>query len=419
MAHEHTVLRKKLNRISFVGLKGIKVGDALAINTWHFQEWTKETISDFEFRMIPEYDYRTEGEHPDKAFIFSYSHVKRMDQLQKFCTVEAIFDHKAVITAQKGKLTRNRYVTLIPFWYAQMNRLDYSPVIKRGICYKLCEALGHAKTIMDLIERTPEIKKLIFFFDVLSIDNILVQMCNQRKYITYTLQHGIINGAYDYVEYKCSHAKYFLAWGEYTKWVAMKYGMQESKIRVVGSMIQLNEKEENSADREKHNCFLVCTNGVDEKSAWNRNKEIIILANQIAEKYNMKYCLKVHPYDNVNRYRRITKAEYCKRIAAPSESVEDLLKLVDFTLCGNSTTFCDSLYHRVPAFRYIKANDAKIDVCKGIKFGRVESFKQLEKGMTAIQKERSKYMVRLMKIRNSVFQEGDIPKEYVEAIGGK
>lgn len=416
MAHENTVLIKQLNRIPFIGLKGIKVGDALSIDTWHFQEWTKEKISTFEFMTIPEYNYRVEGESVDKAFIFSYAHIKRADQLNKFHAVESIFDNKAVIVAQKGKLLRNRYLALIPFWYSQMRGLDYSPIIKRGICYKICEALGHADMIMRLIKRTPEVRKLIFFFDVLSIDNILVQMCNQRNYTTYTMQHGIISGIHDYVEYRCTHADYLLAWGEYTKWVALKYGIQESKIKVVGSMSRLNEGKDFVTHGNKYNCFLVCTNGVADQSSWNRNKEIIIMANQIAEKYHIKYYLKVHPYDNVNRYRHITKKQFCERIVGQSEKIEDMLKIVDFTLCGNSTTFCDSIYHMVPAFRYIPAKDKKIDVCKGIRFGRIESCEELEKYLDRLNTRFTEYEKKMYDVKKFIFDTGDVVQKYKHVI---
>lgn len=417
MGRENAVLRKQLNNIQFLGLKGIKVGDSLAIDTWHFRDWTRETISNFEFVEIPEYKYRIEGKKVDKVFIFSYAHIKREDQFQKFSTVEELFDNKAVLVAQKGKTIRNPYLTLIPFWYMQMEKLNYSSIIKRGICYKLCEALGHAKVMLQMMKRMQEVNKVIFFFDVLSIDNILTQLCNQQGYVTYTLQHGIINGSFDYAEYKCSHAKYFLAWGEYTKRVAMRYGMAASKVKVVGSINELSKKvEDEKMQPEKNNCFLVCTNGVINRNAWSRNREIIILANQFAERHNMKYYLKTHPYDNANRYRRIVDFKYCEKIISKTEIIFDMLNKVEFTLCGNSTAFCDSVYWGVPAFRYITLQDRKLDVCKGIKFGKIESLSDLEYAILKVKEASREYNKDFFKLKNLLFEEENVLERYIKAI---
>lgn len=418
MAHENMLLRKQLNNIQFVGLKGIKVGDALAIDTWHFREWTKETISNFEFVRISQYDCRVEGEKVDKAFVFSFPYIRRKDQVQKFCAVHNLFNKKMIITAQEKRMARNPFLHLVSIWYIQMGKLSYSSTIKHGICYLLCKALGQAQLLMDQMAKVASIKKIIFFSDVMTVDSILVQMCNQRGYSTYVLQHGIINGAYDYVEYKCSHAKYFLAWGGYTKWVAQKYGMRKEKVQVVGGMDYLCEASDYVVDIKDYKFFLVCTNGVDEKSSWDRNKEIIIFANRVAEKNHMKYYLKVHPCDNPDRYRYMIDNRYCDRIIDKSEKIDNMLKIVNFTLCGNSTTFCDSLYYKVPAFRYIADRDRSIDVCKGIEFGRVKNYEELETELGKLKENRKFYQKKAEKVRKGLFNMDNVSEKYVQAIEG-
>lgn len=418
MARDNWELRKQLNSISFVGLKGIRVGDALTVDTWHFREWTKEIVNNIDFARICEYDCRLDGESVDKIFICSAPHTKREDQLEKFHAVEGLFNNKIVLTGQNKKTVQNPYLRLIPIWRMQMGKLNYSSTIKLGICYLLCKALGQAQLLMNKIAGIVTIKKIIFFLDVMTVDSILVQMCNQRGYSTYVLQHGIINGSYDYVEYRCSHAKYFLAWGEYTKWVAQRYGVEGEKVKVVGSMNYLHETDGYAFDTRESEFFLVCTNGVIEKSAWNRNKKIIAWANRIAEKYHIKYYLKVHPCDNPDRYKHIVNDLYCDRIIDKSERIESMLKIVNFTLCGNSTTFCDSLYHKVPAFRYITDRDKAIDVCKGIGFGRVKDYDELETELEKLKENRGLYQKKAEKIRKGLFNMDDVSEKYVQAIEG-
>lgn len=417
MARENTDLRRQLNKIQFIGLKGIKVGDALAVDTWHFRRWTREIIANFEFTSVPEYGYKAEEKKVDKVFVFPYTHMERKDQLQKFKAVEEAFDHKAVIIIHKEKSMRNPYLSFIPFWYMQMKGLKYSPVVKKGICYKLCEALGHAGAVFQIVRRMKEVNKIIFFFDVSSIENILTQFCNQQGYLTYTLQHGIINGSYDYIEYRCSHAKYFLAWGEYTKRMAMHYGMAESKIKVVGSINELAGKAEHKKIQIKDdNFFLLCTNGVINRNAWDRNREMIMLANQIASEYNMKYYLKVHPTDNADSYIRIADPKYCEKIVNKQDPIFDVLNKVRFTLCGNSTVFCDSIYCGIPAFRYITPQNKKLDVCKGIAFGRVDGYEKLKSELDIIQQEEKQYRKRLEEIKAFLFEPGDSVEKYKRVI---
>lgn len=404
-------LRRELNNISFAGLRGIKVGDALAIDIWNCFEWTKEHISNFEFAELSEYEYTKTGSEPDTVFLFTYAHLKRKDQLKKFCAVEKLFDEKIVIKAKKGNVRRNPYLGMIPIWYAQMHKLQYTSVIKLGICYQLCEATGHAKHLMKMLEEVKRINKLVVFFDVRGMDSILVQMCNQKNICTYTLQHGITNGTFDYVEYKCSHANYLLAWGEYTKKVAMRYGKPEESVKVVGNINGLLT-DDFQKDANAAGCFVVCTNGVADKEQWQRNQELIEMANAVAKKYDMKYILKVHPFDNINRYNRMIDKTVCLKIFDKKADITKVFEKVEFTLCGNSTTFCDSIYWDVPAFRYITEAEKNVDVCKGISWGRFEDVDILENKLNEMKENRIQYMEQLTNVKCFLFCMEGLERQY-------
>lgn len=416
MAHENWRLIRQLNAISFWGLKNIKVGDVLSIAIWGCKNWSSKTLKHINVFKVWKFDVNFSGKAPRPAFIFPYLQSYRPDQLAKFQAVTNLFEDKAVLTAEKKTKRINPFFVYIPIWYAQMKKINYSPIIKRGLCYKLCEAMGYAYE-MELLIKKGGCDKIVCFFDVSAADNLLVQKYRQRHFDTYTLQHGIINGSYDYIEYRCSHAKYFLAWGEYTKRMAMRYGVSENKIKIVGNVNHLLEEEIDFKDRCAETAyFAVCTNGVLTRENWRSNKTLIEMANCIAKKYKLRYFLKIHPYDDRKRYIHLIDQDFCADIVEKGTDIIDVLKRVDFTICGNSTTFCDSIYYGVPSFRYIHGNDKKIDVCKGLRFGRVESLEELEKAISDRNINPAKYDRELAETRNLLFAEGNIQKKYLEAI---
>lgn len=419
MAYENMKLIKQLNQISFFGLKGIKVGDVLSAATWEFKDWTNEFIKRINIYTVRGFDFEIIGENPDMVFVFSHNQINRIDQLLKFRAFTALFENRADIMAKQEGKAINPFLPCIPIWYCQMKKLRYSSIVKKGICYKLCEAMGYVNEIELLLKKIPNAEKIICFFDVTAVDSLLIQKYNQKQIDTYTLQHGIINGSYDYIEYKCSHAKYMLAWGEYTKKIAIHYGASEKKIKVVGNLNYFLNPETNLKLAPKQSrYFAVCTNGVLSKEDWKRNKELIAIANKIAEKYEIKYYLKIHPRDEIKKYEQLVNSNLCMKIVDLSTDIIEILEKVEFTVCGNSTTFCDSIYYGVPSFRYIRSEDRSRDVCKGIKFGRIENYEDVVISLEMLKDKSKEYEKKMMKIRNMLFEKCDVVQEYKNAILG-
>ena len=408
-------LIKELNAITFCGLRGIKAGDLLSVNVWGASKWTMEQICSFPHLKVTEYKHKINGKNPETAFVFSNTYVKRKDQYAKFAAVENLFKRKLVITPSKVLKRENPYLYLIPIWFLQMSKLDYSEIIKRGLCYKLCEAMGHAMQIENIIKETGSIKKVVFFFDVSAIDSLLVQRLKRSGYITYALQHGIVNGSYNYIEYKCSHADYLLLWGKYSDRCAKWYGRKNNLV--VGNINGLFDEESKvEGNAEGRRRFIVCTQGVLDKEDWEKNCCLIKMANQTAREMGAEYSLRAHPYDSADRYREQLDSAYCTHISKREENITDLFYSVDFTLCGNSTTFCDAIYRGLPAFRYITEKERQMDVCKGISFGRVDSYESLKAALTEMLQNKEAYRHRLAKVRELLFDPGNPAEKYKRAI---
>lgn len=416
MAYENRKLIWELNRISFAGLQGFNVGDALSAATWGFQKWTEESVNNMKFLTLCGNDYKEVGESPEIAFVFSHVQIKRKDQLEKFQAIEKIFKNKIVITAKDEGERKNPFLLYIPIWYWQIRKLPYSSTIKKGICFILCEAAGYAFNIYNILAEKKSLKKLVCFFDVTAIDSLLIQKCNQQEIETFTLQHGIVNGSYDYIEYKCSHAKRLLAWGNYTAKMAIHFGMPKEKIRIVGNINNLLDKSVKEKFPKNINKIIVCTNGVLTRADWNQNKHLIMMANEVASKYNLKYYLKIHPRDDQKRYYALTDKSQCLGILDINTDIMTALKDVDMALSGNSTTFCDAIYYGIPSFRYISETVANKDVCRGITFGKISSLEDLYAAIRYVKENEKEYISELNRVRDFLYQSGNIAEKYKNAI---
>ncbi|MBD5467235.1 MAG: hypothetical protein HDR21_03665 [Lachnospiraceae bacterium] len=415
-------LISQLNKISFVGLEGIKVGDVLSTALWHVSKWTKESVRNIGLCMTESFSIKKRGENPECAFLYSHSHLSRKDHLTQFQAVESLFQNKVVITASENRTARpkwNPYILLLPIWRMQMKHLACPDYIKNGLCRRLCRSAAYAEEMFQIIKRYPSVRKLIFFFDVLEIDSILVQKCNQKSYTTYTLEHGIVNGTYDYIDYKCSNARYLLLWGEYSKQTAVQCGIAENRIILVGNINTLVKSTSPIYVDKKHiqiSRFIVCLAIVLTKKDWQKNKSLIEIADFLADKYNATYILKVHPSDKVTNYTSCVNPNYCKKTYDNRTRLNELFEDVDFLLCGNSTTFGDAVYCGIPAFRYIRDEDVDGDVCKGISWGKADSRQGMDALLKNMQNDPDAYMEQLRKVRRFLYGEDNPKERYYSAI---
>ncbi len=413
---------KELNNISFVGLGKINVGNALSVVLWSISGWTKESVKNIELCVTKGFSLKKTGDKPECAFVYSHSHIDRKDHLIQFNAVESLFQNKLMITASEKKIDKvkfNPYIFLIPIWRMQMRHLECPEYIKKGLCRRICRAAAYAGKMFHMIRCYSSVKKIVFFFDVSEIDSLLVQRCNKKGYITYTLEHGIVNGSYDYIDYKCSQSRYLLLWGEFSKQVAQHYGVAEDRIRLVGNINSLVKDADSQCEDRKVGRltqFVVCTEGVLTQANWQKNKRMIEYADYLADKYGMTYLLKIHPADKVTRYASCVSQDFCTRICDKRTQLAELLGNVDFLLCGNSTTFGDAIYNGIPAFRYIVPDEEKTDLCKGIVFGKAENLHDLDELVKNMTSNPDAYMAQLEEVRRFLYGEGNPRKLYYHTI---
>jgi hypothetical protein len=278
--------------------------------------------------------------------------------------------------------------------------------------HNLIEAVAIVKTIN---KRRKNIKLVSVFDDIFSIDNLVVQICKKMGKKTSTFHHALINGSFGYIEYKYSPSDYFLAWGEYTKDTAIKYGMDKNKIKVLGPLTKLygNNKEEPIYTEKR--IIGVSTRGTMGDKYASDNIELIKIINEFARKHDYKYVIRLHPSDR-HKYGKYIDDQLCIRESnskRTKDTVQNFINNVDFVVCANSSVYADALDMGKMAFRYIPESEYDEDVCEGIDFGRISSLEQLE----SIYNAEGIHSKKIEETSNYIFQKGDIAKNYSKFFG--
>lgn len=134
---------------------------------------------------------------------------------------------------------------------------------------------------------TNKYKLLVVLYDTYSIDNYFVQFFASKGIKTATLQHGVMlaprkglenNIDFAGLEFKNFVSDYFLVWNQFTKNEAIKAGLDEDKIKVLGIAKCLNSQ---SMEFGSKKVFGIILDGEYEKE---NNSIMIDIANIFAEK---------------------------------------------------------------------------------------------------------------------------------------
>lgn len=408
-------LIEQINHIKFWGCKDIAFGTALSCHLITRKLWKQNAMKDLAGRFMNVSNYKVVTNRESKVcFLLTSYNISRQDQTRMFENITDAMKNQMVIQSlshnEESELT-NIYLILI--WYIQLERITIPDWQKKIIVMYMYHYLMEARKIFQLITKYKKQLKLVAVFDdIFPIDNLVVQMSKAIGIKTSTFHHGIINGSFKYIEYKYSPSDYFLAWGQYTKDMAVQFGMPEKKIKVLGPITMINRKQ---VKYQKTNFGIigVLTRNTLGKKYSDDNVEMLCIVNAFARKYNYRYRLRYHPSDN-NSYKKYIDTDLCINISyskGKEDTLDNFLKTVDFVICANSSVFADALIKGKMAFRYIPDREKKEDVCRGIKFGKIATLAQLEDIFNSYKEDSNK---EIEKISNYIFQLGDITKNYLD-----
>ncbi len=425
-------LKTDLNRIPFAGLKGISLGYALSIPIAYSPEEKKQPLlrhilSILSLLMTIGYGCNMKHHRgPEKKkvmFYFSHIYSQRKDYVLTMRKVKALYGNRCDFTGfylKHKKITFGslKYAVYLPIWLWQIRKLSCGLTTRLFFVTYILEAKRWYDYLLKKVE--PEkFGALITFFDARLYDNILVQYFKNHRVATATLQHGHFNatrhGANQRqdlgIAFEGFVSNKFLAWGEYTKFEAMKNGLSSKQILCVGCPKYIGYQKCNT--RKDARIFGVVLDG-GKALTYRSNVEMLQIANELARKKHMKYVIKPHPVSDMSVFEAYIDKRYLHRLLDKNTTVEEYAKTVDFSLAMGSAVYAELLYMDEIAFRY--APKAYRDRYELIQWGAVKNAEELL-ALIELYRMDPIYVRRMNRIAAKLLcEEGDIKAHYRNAI---
>ncbi len=246
--------------------------------------------------------------------------------------------------------------------------------------------LAHLITISEMEKQLSQVTSFgkynlcVLTYDANLYNNYFSQRFKLAGVKTATLQHGVmlaaregLENSYDFMglEFRGFVSDYFLAWNDFTLNEAVKQGISKERIQVIGNVKCLNTRP---VMRTQESVFGVVLDGECEDE---NNQPMIRLANEIAEKYNLKYMVRYHPNYAGNEFRNDILNKY-GRACSQGVSLPDFLSEVSFCILSNSTVLFELPYYHIQYFRYSsRDNKDKYSSLKEDSFHTLNEFREI------------------------------------------
>lgn len=314
----------------------------------------------------------------------SHINIKEKAPQQKDCKILFIEsksyrkDIKEMISNVQQSINRNLYDILT----LDVNKIfsfkrTFSNFIKSIIWFKqtsslkeysLNEKLSFIRILMDFKDIEHSMQKIIykkqynlciFFYDAETYQNFLSQYLQHKGIKTATLQHGIMlaprlevknNIDFAGIEFKSFVSNYFLAWNKFTQNEAIKAGIPENKIKILGIAKCINRPPIQTSFLQKKIGIIL-----DGKFEEENNRPMIKIVNQFAKKNGYTYILRYHPNFIGNEYDNFVDFTIGKN-CSKNISLEKFLNQISFCIVANSTVLFELEYYKIPFLRYTTNN---------------------------------------------------------------
>lgn len=305
------------------------------------------------------------GNKQNRICFVKISPIERPDIVKMLHDVQTTVEDRRydeLLNTYKRKIDLLRFVQIVIHsakWYTTIRRCSYNmreTFLTLATVFKFYD-------IEKYLSKEPSFlnyKLWVLFYDALPVENFISQYAQKLGAKTATLQHGImlaprdvkpLNMDFAGLEFESFTSDFFLVWNEFTKHEALKSGIKDEQIRVLGIAKCLYAPH---IQRHEHNNQIGVI--LDGKFEDENNEPMIRLVNGFCERHSMKCVLRYHPnYDGTEfdyvMIRGITQ-KYEK-----NKSLTDFLSEVDFCVLANSTVLFELENYNVPFVRYSTGND--------------------------------------------------------------
>lgn len=359
-------------------INGINYGRVIAIQTYDssFKSIIKELIRLFAFN----YKVEVKGNKTSNVGLFySLRSSKRRDFDQIIHLFrESINDIKYIELIRYisfKELHKKIYVLINNLIKFLLNRVN-DPYISAIVVTQYMIS----KKYLDQFNFLEKLSVFCTFCDAYGTDNLMAQMANNKGITTVTLQHGQYrvlssgNEIADAEAYENFISNYMLTWGQATVDEFEQAGIDTNRLIKVGALKSFSFAEKISNHKNK-GVFGVVLSGEPYRKT---NLNMISLANNIAEKYKLKYFLRMHPKNDKSFYMKYCKSEYLSGSSYNIENVQ-YAQEIDFSLIHMTGVFVELLSINSPIVVYKDILLEKIFQIEPYCIQSIEDFDELYK----------------------------------------
>jgi len=190
-------------------------------------------------------------------------------------------------------------------------------------------------------------------------ETIFTLICKKHKIPTFTLQHGFFTD-FEYftppvLQMENNVADYLLVWGKTSYDIQKKY-TEKSRILVVGNpKYSLRKNKIKKIFSPKIATIFLSVTQYPKS-----NEKIVRIVNEFAKKHpEIKFQIKIHPFDNVKNYEKIVSSKNIVFMKIES-SVSEVLEKSDFAILHNTSISYEALLYNLPIFRFEDEFMAKV-----------------------------------------------------------
>lgn len=334
-----------LNTIHFPNMECIEVGTAseIIINQKienNFKLWIIFFSSAFinRFHKLPSSDIR-------HLIFFSPQYENRKDFLLWTKQLNEQIQYSCLFREGKKRIEFNvTKIKNIFLWYNKLRKVKLPTGNKLIILIYMKTAYDAIEMIDEYIENH-KLVSITTICDVHCIDSLLVQYYKLKGIITISLQHGLYSSN-NPITVINSKSNYLLVYGDSTKKLCLKLGMNQKKIKVLGMPKLINFQPLLHYKKNKFRSIGIVFDG---NKHIDNDINMFKFVKSMADKRKIAIMIKLHPGTPLKSYQY--NFENIK-FFYDDITVEEFMDGIDILIVGGSTVFIESMIKLKPVFIY-------------------------------------------------------------------
>lgn len=296
--------------------------------------------------------------------LFVYSHeFYREDSVNKFrCVCDTAETHDMLFPKLldpfgfSSEETRH-VLRLAKTWYFQMGKTKLPAQERLYIISYLCRLFHGSQSMLRAINKRYNL--VVFYYDAAPMESVVAATLKKSGFKTATLQHAMsypvdlnadVCPTVSNAVLSLTEADYILLWNSISREQCVRFKKKKRGLFICGILSQIGV-EPATLESKKTNTFGVILEALNEVND-QANRELIMMANQLCERYELKYVIRYHPTSKGDGYEKIIDKTYLRSVAMPDSSFKDFVSQVDFTLLTSSSSLCEIVYLNGLVFRY-------------------------------------------------------------------